>query len=130
MKSVLNFYSFVFCLLMIAGCQGQAQSVLSTKDFESKCTATQNAQLLDVRTPREFKEGHLDKAQNIDVLASDFDQKVAKLDKKQAVFVYCRSGGRSGRAAARLTKLGFQNIYDLEGGFLAWKKEGRKVVKD
>jgi len=86
-------------------------------------------QLIDVRTPKEFSEGYLESARNIDISAGDFKEKIAALDKEKPVFLYCRSGGRSGRAAEMLKEMGFEKIYDLEGGILAWQKEKMAVVR-
>jgi rhodanese-related sulfurtransferase len=74
-----------------------------------------------VRTAQEFSEGHLDNALNIDYYASDFQDMVSTLDKEQPVYVYCRSGGRSAKAAEIMKNSGFKVIYDLKGGYMAWK---------
>lgn len=77
-------------------------------------------QLVDVRTPEEYKGGHIEKATNIDFLADNFEQEIQKVNKDRPVFIYCRSGGRSGQAAELMKKLGFKKIYDLQGGYLKW----------
>ena len=102
--------------------------VLEVSKYEKKMTQPE-VQLVDVRTPEEFSEGHLENAINIDVTADDFDAKVASLDKEKPVMVYCKSGGRSARASARLKELGFKTITDLEGGITNWKSENKPVVK-
>lgn len=76
-------------------------------------------QLLDVRTPKEFAEGHIPGAMNIDVNASDFDENIATLDKERGVAVYCRSGRRSKVAANKLANAGFK-VTELNSGFLSW----------
>ena len=79
--------------------------------------------IIDVRTPQEYNEGHIAHAVNIDFLAQDsFVQKIAALDKAQSVYLYCRSGNRSGKAALQLDSLGFKHIYDLEGGYTEWQE--------
>lgn len=81
-----------------------------------------DVQLVDVRRPNEFLEGHIEGALNIDFLEDGFAQKVEhKLDKDKPVMLYCRSGRRSAAAARELEALGFKEIYDLEGGFLQWQ---------
>lgn len=82
---------------------------------------TKNEYILDVRSPQEFASEHLNNAINIDVNASDFSEKIDKLDKSRTVFVYCLSGGRSVNAASVLQQHGFSKIYNLEGGILQWK---------
>jgi rhodanese-related sulfurtransferase len=54
---------------------------------------------------------------------------VKVVDPKKPVLVYCRSGGRSAKAAKQMKDLGFVEISDLDGGITAWKKAGKKVVK-
>jgi rhodanese-related sulfurtransferase len=81
-------------------------------------------QLVDVRTPEEFDESHLKNAQNICVTEDGFKEKAAKLDKKKPVYVYCRSGKRSAKAAQILKEMGFTEIYDMDGGILNWKAKG------
>lgn len=88
-----------------------------------------NVQLLDVRTPEEFSEGHLEKAKNCNIMGSDFDAQVANLDKTKPVMVYCKLGGRSAKAAERLKELGFTTITDLEGGITKWNSENKPTVK-
>ncbi|BCX48369.1 rhodanese/sulfur transferase [Haloferula helveola] len=88
------------------------------------------AQLLDVRTQEEWDEGHLEGATRVEIGSDDFAAKVAeKFDKSKPLVVYCRSGGRSARAAKQLEELGFETVYDLKGGITAWKDADKKVVK-
>jgi rhodanese-related sulfurtransferase len=85
--------------------------------------------VLDIRTPDEFKAGHLENAKNIDFFEDDFKAEVEKLDKDKTYLVHCRSGGRSTKSLEVFKKLGFKTIYHLDGGFLAWEEAGKKVVK-
>lgn len=86
-------------------------------------------QLVDVRTAEEFGVSHLKDAQNICVTEEDFQEKVKTLDKDKPVYVYCKSGGRSARAAVILAEMGFTKIYDLAGGITAWEEDGRETSK-
>ena len=79
-------------------------------------------QLVDVRTPEEYKGNHLKGAQNICVTSDDFKEKVKILDKNKPVYVYCYKGGRSAQAALELKELGFTKIYDMDGGILLWEE--------
>ena len=86
-------------------------------------------QLVDVRTPAEYLDGHLDGAQNIDMQADDFiDVARARLDRRKPVAVYCRSGKRSARAAQMLADAGFK-VTNLAGGINDWKVADKKIVK-
>ena len=86
-----------------------------------------NVQLIDVRTPEEFAEGHIANAKNINITGEDFDEQVASLDKSKPVMLYCKSGVRSAKASLRLKELGFENITDLEGGFSNWTQSGKPI---
>ncbi len=84
--------------------------------------AEEGVQLVDVRTPEEFEKGHLYEASNIDFLNSaTFEEQIQRLDKAKPVYIYCRSGARSGKAAEHMKQLGFILIYDLEGGYMNLK---------
>lgn len=72
--------------------------------------------VLDVRTPAEYAGGHLENADNIDVMAPDFASRVDGLDRKKTYYLYCRSGNRSGQAARRMKEMGFEHAYNV-GGF-------------
>lgn len=115
--------TFVF-LLMAAGIFAQADSavvVLNVQEFHDQIDQ-EKAILIDVRTPEEFSEGAIKGAKNINFKADNFLKQFSKIDKNQPVYIYCRSGNRSGQAAKMLSEAGFQKIYDLKGGFLAWEK--------
>ena len=79
------------------------------------------AQLIDVRTPREFTNGFIEGAKNIDYNGDSFEKQMKKLDKTKPVLVYCAAGGRSENAAELLQEWGFKEVYDLEGGYNGWK---------
>jgi rhodanese-related sulfurtransferase len=88
-----------------------------------------NVQLVDVRTPEEFKAGHIKNAGNINFYDTDFLTQMNKLDKNKPLYIYCRSGGRSGKAAAKLKEQGFKEVYDLQGGILDWEKNNFETEK-
>jgi thioredoxin len=114
-------------ILTISSCSSTGTGKLSTidpKDFFDKLNATQKAQLIDVRTPEEFQEGSIANAINIDWNGSDFVNQLASLDKNAPVFIYCLSGGRSAEASQALLDNGFQEVYELKGGFMAWNNAG------
>jgi rhodanese-related sulfurtransferase len=73
--------------------------------------------VIDVRTPAEYAEGHLEGAVLMDVQGSDFAVKVATLDPAGNYVVYCRSGNRSAAAIDQMKSLGFTNLTD--GGAVA-----------
>lgn len=101
--------------------------IISVEQFE---LVDNTIQLIDVRTPEEYAEGHLKHAKNIDYYGDDFMEIMTVLNKDEALYIYCRSGGRSGKAAIKLKEAGFTKIYDLGGGILQWKEEGKELTKE
>ncbi len=95
--------------------------ILDTKSYK-EAVVNKNVQLVDVRTQREFRSGHIGKAINIDFFKGGaFDRAFENFDRQKPVYLYCRSGNRSQRAARKLISLGFEKIYDLKGGILQWE---------
>jgi phage shock protein E len=86
--------------------------------------------LLDVRTPAEFADGHLEGAVNIDVESADFPAQAAQLDPGATYAVYCHSGNRSKTAMNFLAGQGFTSMFDLAGGITAWTGDGGATVTD
>ncbi len=125
MKKLLFFLALI--PFAMASCQSQntaAEQVLPPDTYQQKLQAEEEVQLLDVRTPKEYEEGHIDGAVNIDYFDENFLQQVEqRFDKNKPVMLYCRSGNRSAKATAIMEEAGFTEIYDLKGGFKAWPKE-------
>tara|TARA_B110001454_G_C12523497_1_gene352040 strand:+ start:215 stop:607 length:393 start_codon:yes stop_codon:yes gene_type:complete len=90
----------------------------------------QGAQLIDVRTPREYEKGHLEGAVLINYLSGDFKRKAFdKLDRSKPVLVYCAGGGRSLKAAKIYSDAGFTKVYNLMGGFRSWEAKKMKTTQ-
>ena len=100
--------------------------VLDADKFE-QIMNNEGVQLVDVRTPEEFAEGHLPNAININVNDASFETETTKLDKEKPVMVYCKSGGRSAKAASILNGKGFKNVSDLDGGITSWKEADKTI---
>ncbi|NJM79942.1 MAG: rhodanese-like domain-containing protein [Flavobacterium sp.] len=127
----MNFRIAFICFVFFAttSCvKSQTEGVIlaDVATFEQKIT-TDGVQLVDVRTPEEFEEGHLPNAVNINIKDADFQAKIGALDKTKPVLVYCKSGGRSGKACGIMKELGFTNITDLDGGITNWVAEGKPI---
>jgi phage shock protein E len=86
-------------------------------------------QVLDVRTPEEWAGGTIKGAQKMNFFDKDFNHQLEKLDKTKPVFVYCKSGGRSGKATKQMKKMGFTTVYNLVGGISAWDDSGKEKIK-
>lgn len=102
---------------------------VSPSAFQTLQKSTAAYNLIDVRTPDEFKSGHLKDAVNLNYQSDNFKTQVAKLDRGKLVLVYCAAGGRSAKAVDVMKQLGFQTVYNLDGGVKAWEGEGLPLVK-
>lgn len=112
------------CAKTCGGSQAAYSKLVSPKDFLSYMDRFPSEQVIDVRTAKEVSEGMIDGAVNIDFNSDAFkvEMNSGKFDKNAAVMVYCRSGNRSGKAAELLKAWGFKKVYDMEGGYIAYKK--------
>ena len=83
--------------------------------------------VLDVRTPKEFAEGHVPGAVNIS--HDELEGRLSELDadRDRDVVVYCHSGRRAGLALGMLEKAGFKRLYHLEGDYMGWTAAQRPV---
>lgn len=103
-----------------AACNAQSDGVknLSQQDLTAKLQE-KNTVLIDVRTSTEVASGYIpDTEYFIDINGANFEQKIAELDTTKTYIMYCRSGGRSGKASSYMVKNGFSKVYNLEGGIL------------
>ena len=128
MKKVLIVFGLIFFSLI--GCKGQLETGIKDVSVEEMQSLLKidDVQLVDVRTPEEFKTGYIANAQNIDYYSPTIDEDILKLDKNKPVIVYCRSGKRSRDCSEKLLEAGFQKIYNLEGGIIQWEHEGKEIT--
>jgi phage shock protein E len=117
-------------ILLLAGCSSTSSAIdLSVTEFSSK-VAEAGVITLDVRTPGEYAEGHLEGAQLIDFQSGNFENEISSLDKNATYAVYCRSGNRSGQAVKVMHDAGFHNVYNLDGGVIDWANAGLPLVNN
>ncbi len=96
---------------------------ISATSLKQLLDSKAEVKILDVRTPREYKQGHISKSLNIDVFSSNFvSQCQSKLKSEDKIVLCCRSGQRSSNAAKKLEKAGFNSLYNLKGGMMAWSR--------
>lgn len=128
MKRLL--YILLFTLPLV-NCQSNTKNehLLTPDKFSEALQKLPNIQLIDVRTPNEFNTSHLKGAVNIDYNSGNFSEAIKTLDKNKPVYVYCRSGNRSGKSVSEFKKQGFTQIYDLKGGILNWTQKGLDVTQ-
>ncbi len=85
--------------------------------------------VLDVRTPDEFKAGHIPGATNLDFFSDDFAKQIAALDQSKTYVVHCAAGGRSAQACQVIEQVKLPTVYHMNEGFKAWEKGGKPVEK-
>ena len=83
--------------------------------------------LLDIRTPGEYKKGHLKGSILMDFFRDDFEKSLDKLDKHKTYFIYCGIGGRSEECGVMMENKGFKKVYDMDGGISKWKAAGLPI---
>lgn len=131
------FLALISCSLLACGQGKKNEQETKTEVVENGLIAAgqlerlmlDSPQLIDVRTPEEYEEGHIQGAVNINFYDDSFETQLNALDKQTKIIVYCAVGGRSGKSYKKVQALGFANAYDLKGGIKAWVKSGRSVVK-
>jgi thioredoxin 1 len=121
-----NILILIICIFLSSS-SVWAQTTVSTDEFQAKLAARKDAQLIDVRTPAEYNQGHLAKASNIDYKNPAFKEQIGSLDKSKPVFVYCLAGSRSAAAAGILHEAGFKEVYDMKGGYMQWTSSGKLI---
>lgn len=110
------FLILVFSLAPIVSAQTLEVVKVSTPQFSELMKTNPDMMVLDIRTPGEFKQRHIEGAMNIDFMNPDFKERLNLLDKSKPLLLYCRSGNRSGQAMAYFEELKFQRVYHLGAG--------------
>lgn len=126
LNKILAFAASAFC-----GCTLFAQnnvSEISGSEYKNRYANDTTVIVLDVRTPDEFKAGHLPRAINIDWYGDDFGKQVAVIDTSRTIVVYCRSGKRAGNAIMKMQDMGFQHLTNFKGGIQEWIKTDSVVT--
>ena len=103
---------------------GQVQDISPT-EYQAQFLAQASEHILvDVRTPAEFAQGHIEGAVNIPLDA--LPNRLSELPQDQPIVVYCQSGNRSSSASQLLSRSGYTDLYDL-GGIIAWAQAGMAI---
>jgi phage shock protein E len=110
----------------------KAEPVRHVEPAEARKLLKENPKvvILDVRTPREFVGGHLEKARNLDFQGKDFARQLEQLDRDKTYLVHCAAGGRSTKSLEVFQQLGFKSVVHLDGGLNAWTKAGLPLAKE
>ncbi|MCF2949519.1 rhodanese-like domain-containing protein [Paraglaciecola aquimarina] len=85
--------------------------------------------IIDVRTEKEYQEGHVPAAINIPLQMLQDNFESVQPDKNKTLVLYCRSGYRAGKAAKVLQDKGYTNLVHLQGDMLGWQKSGLPIEK-
>ena len=136
--------SYFYCLalaalllvgvLLIVGCKASTQiiediTVQEAFDLIEEEQGNPDFAIIDVRTPGEYAEGHLENAVNINFNAADFEDRVDELDKDKTYVIYCGTGVRSADARDVMERLDFREVYNILDGITGWTDAGFPVVK-
>lgn len=129
---VIRIFTFLLLTISIYGChpgENKSFEALTIHKFETGISQSSDKTILDVRTPQEFRQGHLKNVTHIDIYDPAFEQKIKALDKSKPIYVYCASGIRSEKASEVLAENGFREIYHMEGGLNDWINANKPVEK-
>ena len=119
MKKVILMFVVLFVTFSCQSQKDERIKVVPKAEFKTMING-ENIQLIDVRTPKEYKDGFIKGAKNINVNDTAFESEIQKLDKSKPVYIYCRSGARSQTAAKKMIEMGFSEVVDLQGGYMNW----------
>jgi thioredoxin 1 len=128
-----TFLGIIFLLIFLATAYSQkADTVkyqsLEPYDFHLEYLKADSAMLVDVREPFEFRGRRIKDAVNMPS-SGDLDFAADTIDKNYAMFFYCTTDYRSKRVAEIFAEKGFSKVYSLDGGIVAWKKDGFPVIR-
>jgi len=130
-------------LLLVAGCGEKVATetpdltgqTIQDATAEEAYTLIQQNQLdptfiiIDVRTPEEFAEGHIEGAINIDFQSENFGGQIDELNRNNKYLIYCRSGNRSRGALEVMVEMDFKEVYHLSAGIIKWIDEEYPITR-
>jgi len=119
----------VLFLLLSSSINAQTRTEVNSKQASVLIQKDSKLIVLDVRTPEEFKEGHIKGAINIDIRQEDAFSKIDKLNRNAKYLVYCRTNHRSGMAVDHMMQSGFRNVTQMMDGFPGWAANKLAVQK-
>ena len=123
-------FAVLLVFILISSCSiWHITNDIDIDEFRKKM-ASQNYVLVDVRTEKEFDDGHIENALNIDYFSTTFSDEISNIGLEKPVLVYCRSGNRSGKSMRIMSDLGFKEVYNLIGGIKGWKAKNNRLVKE
>jgi rhodanese-related sulfurtransferase len=137
-----NFILAVITVTVSTVCWAQNENISSVQKSpdgnitveQAKTMITENLNnteflLIDVRTPDEYKAGHIENSLLINFQADDFKDKISKLDRTKKILLVCQAGKRSGLAKSLMEDIGFTEVYNMLGGIRGWIQKKYTLVK-
>lgn len=115
--------------MFFANAQQQTKKIVNPSEFK-KLIAKKEGFLLDVRTLYEFESGHIKDAEQLNYYSFSFKENLLLLPKDKPIYLYCRTGYRSGKTAEILKANGYENVYNLQYGLKDWELKGFPISKD
>lgn len=101
--------------------------VQQAREYIAQHAADDDFVLLDVRTSEEIEDAHIEGVLRLDILSGEFQRRLPLLDPQKDYLLVCRSGNRSGHAAAMMLNNGFRRAVNLKGGMLDWIRAGYPI---
>lgn len=134
MKNSLVIILLAAIIGIITGCQSatkpEQQNIINVNARDaSQIIESKTPTIIDIRTPNEYSEGHLQNSVNIDYYSADFKTRLSKMDREVPVFVYCKSGMRTRSSLEVFRVLGFKEVYVLSSGLNDWIAAGLPIEK-
>lgn len=124
-----KFVALILPLFFVANACNQKTPEDVTPAQAKELMGKEDVVVLDVRTPEEWDNGHIEGARHINFYDDNFKDEVAELPKDKEYVVYCYSGGRSAKAVHLMKEEGFKNLHNLEGGIKGWTDAGNDTVQ-
>lgn len=117
-----NALTISLLLFLTCACKAQVADQLAPEAFKAQIEKEANSyKILDLRTNEEVAQGKVPGAEQLDFFSEDFEVKLSELNKETTYYIYCKLGGRSGKTFTKMKELGFEKVYDMQGGMDAWK---------
>ena len=121
-------FAFILFLFLNSCNSTTSDNIKYISTFDYILSLSEDAELIDVRTPTEFDSGHIQDAVNIDFFSESFQSDILSLNKDSKIILYCRTNNRSSKSADLLKNNGFKDISVIMGGVSEWVKNGNDIV--
>lgn len=121
------FIAMILCLTVAAPLLAAPARDISSQEAKAFIDRTKNAFILDVRTPQERQQGYIAGSQLIPI--DTIERRLTEIPKNRPIIVYCAVGSRSRVVAQGLSRLGYQQVYNMRDGIVGWSRSGYPVQR-